>query len=372
MRRILHISQSLGGVANSLNLIFSNIDRERFTLTLIAPESAELEERVHAAGFEYIRLNMKRQVGLHDAIDVGRILKILRARQYDLVHCHSAKAGVLGRIAAFLGGKPAVYSPRGWSYLSQEGWKRSFFRSIERLMVPFTDCLVVASASEAELGRTEVGFNKNKMHVINNSFYPSEIEQMEKMPSPMADEYVLTIGRITYQKNIEQFIDVAALLHSQFPQLKFVIKGAGYLNPLEEKAKALVDHKGLGDVIVFVPWGSKIETLSWIQGCILYVHTSLFEALPNVILEAMAIGKPVVATNAVGNRDAVVDGVTGYLSELHDVEGMAKKIAVLLRDKKKARDFGKAGKSFAWENFDIRKNIKLLEKVYDDMLSQKS
>jgi glycosyltransferase involved in cell wall biosynthesis len=371
MIRILHISQSLGGVANSLNLIFSNIDKERFELTLVAPDSPELEEHVRSAGFDYIPLNMKRQIGFHDVIDVFKILKIMSAKQYDLVHCHSAKAGVLGRIAAFLQRKPVIYSPRGWSYLSQEGWRRSFFRNIERLMVPCTDRIVVASASEAALGKKEVWFNENKMNIVNNSFFPSEVEQIEHLPLPIIKEYVLTIGRITYQKNIDQFINVAEYLHTQFPHLKFIIKGSGYLNPLEEKAKTLVMSKNLHEVVVFVPWGAKIETLNWIRGCTIYVHTALFEALPNVILEAMAIGKPAVATNTVGNCDTVIDGVTGYLTELNDVEGMAKKIAELLRDKEKARAFGEAGKSYAWENFDIRKNIKLLEKIYCDLLSKK-
>ena len=373
MKKILFISQSLGGVANSLNLIISNIDSSKYEITLVAPPNKFLEGRVAKAGFRYIKLEMKRSVGLHDLLDLYRIFRIMNEQTYDLIHCHSAKAGVLGRLSAFLSGKKVIYSPRGWSYLSQDKkWKQKFYCYIEKLMVPFTDLLIVASASEAELGLNEVGFSGKKIRIVRNSFFPEEIENVANSESPFPEKYILTIGRVVYQKNLEQFIDVAEILHQQFPQLKFVIKGTGFKetfeSELEEKARQTVSEKGLDSTVLFFPWGDKSETLNWIKHCELYVHTARFEALPNVILEAMALGKAVVSTNAIGNKDAVVDHTTGYLTELYDRTSMAEKIKELLDNADLKSKFGNDAKQYAFLNYNIKVNIRHLEKLYDYLL----
>jgi glycosyltransferase involved in cell wall biosynthesis len=121
------------------------------------------------------------------------------------------------------------------------------------------------------------------------------------------------MGRLSYQKHPELFVRMAARVAAARPDVRFVMVGAGFAGPLEARVRNLVTALGLTERLELVPWASKAEALRMMSESTVFVLTSRFEGMPNTVLEAMMLSKPVVVTDGDGNRDVVRDGVTGVV-----------------------------------------------------------
>ena len=126
----------------------------------------------------------------------------------------------------------------------------------------------------------------------------------------------------------------------------------------------LVVKAGLESRFEIRPWVTKRETLAAIAACAVFVLTSRFEALGNVTLEAMMLGKPAVVSDADGSRDLVESGANGFVVALDEDQAMANRIVELLNDAGLAARMGLAGRRRAERDFDIKRNVRLLEDVY--------
>jgi len=311
--KILHVTQATGGVETSLVLLFRHLDDSRFELHLACPPGTTLGAAAEQLGVRVFPIRLVRSVNpWRDVAGLFGLCRLMRRERYVVVHTHSAKGGYLGRLAARLAGvRVVLYAPRAFSYLSQQGLARRFFLMLERLAVPLTTRLVATSASEGQRAVSEVGFSPAQVTVI-----PNAVDMAEMPESPVTrTEYprVLTMGRLSYQKHPELFVRMAARVAAARPDVRFVMAGAGFAGPLERRIRALVTDLGLEGRLELVPWASKGEALRLMSESTVFVLTSRFEGMPNSVLEAMMLSKPVVVTDVDGNRDVVTDGVTGLV-----------------------------------------------------------
>jgi glycosyltransferase involved in cell wall biosynthesis len=167
------------------------------------------------------------------------------------------------------------------------------------------------------------------------------------------------------QKSPVDFIDVAARVLGKRRDVHFVMAGDGELRP---EIEARVAQHGIGDHVTLLGWASDMPEVY--RNLDIFVLTSLWEGQPCVFAEAMAGGLPIVATGADGAREAIVDGVSGYVHEPHDVESIANSVLELVERPELRESMGGAGRARV-DEFDIDRSVLRLEEAYSDVLADR-
>lgn len=182
----------------------------------------------------------------------------------------------------------------------------------------------------------------------------------------MENQYIVTIGRPSYQKNPFFLVDVIKGVHARHPEIKFMLLGVGYYSPDLDAMKHKISEYGLDEVVILKDWLGHYETLQYVKDSLLYLTVSRYEGLPLAVVEAMALGKCVVVSNVVGNVDCVHDGYNGLVLDLN-VDSFVSSLCDLLDNPEKISQFGRNSKTLYDEEFDIRKRIGLLEEIYQQV-----
>lgn len=311
---------------------------------------------------------------------VMQAVKIIRKEKPDLVHCHSAKGGVIGRFAAFLTGTKVAYTAHAFSFLSAESAKKKKIFLLLEKIAKLNSYLLACSGSERELGIKVVGFKEKKVFAWNNAVPDAALEltrgsqilQEEKNENPVpkvGERYITSIGRPSFQKNPLFMVEVAHGVHLKHPDIKFYLLGVGFYSPMLDDMKTLIHQYGMDDTFYLLPWLSHEETLKYVNGCMLYFMTSLYEGLPISVIEAMSLGKAVVASDVLGNKDCVKDGYNGYLLPLEE-KVFVEKMNELIEDDKKRMQMEKNSRAYFESDFFINNRIKALENIYKKIINR--
>ncbi len=370
--RILHITQALGGVESYLNQIIQHIDREHFEIFLMFPKSdGPLAVTAKKLGVEQINVDLARDINpLKDVAGLVRMSRDVRRIRPDLIHVHSSKAGVLGRLTARFFGIPCIYTPHGYAYFGAHGrLRQEFYLWVERLLRTFTAQLLAVGESEAKSSIEDVGFSPGKVSWVNNAIEPQAVASS---PSPRCEDnsFVLMVGRFIYEKNPEMFVRAAGEVARNLPRARFMIVGGGYHEFNRELVKKIISSHSLEEKFRIYEWMRQDDLYQIMAKASVIVVPSRHDALPFVPLEAMALGKPVVGTRVDGVQDVIIDGATGFLVDLDDDEAMAEKIIALLDDPELRERMGRTGRKRVEEHFNIAKNIRKIEMAYEEVYTR--
>lgn len=360
--KLIHIVESFGGGTFSvITQIVNNLNPLEFDVSIaysLRPEiTPDFRDRIRKE-VRLIHLPMVREVKpLHDLKSLSQLWKLLKKEQPDVIHLHSSKAGFLGRIAARLSGVSRVfYSPHGFSFLRQDidEKKRSRYRLYERIASRFGGTIIACSKGELDAAKSVA----TKAILINNAI---DIEAIDKLvessfPPKAGQKEHITIGitgRITPQRAPALFGRVAREITSARP-VRFIWIGGG--DNTDELSDAPVEITG---------WLPRDEALRRLAEKVdVYLHTSLWEGLPLAILEAMALWKPVVATDVVGNRDAVVHSETGFLCS--SPEELTDALLRLIDNRGLRERMGRDGRTRVEAEFSLPSAIQCLSSLYRD------
>jgi glycosyltransferase involved in cell wall biosynthesis len=190
---------------------------------------------------------------------------------------------------------------------------------------------------------------------------PTKKEALRSVPGEVV---IGTIARLVWYKGLEDLLKAAALIVRRYPSARFLVVGDGPLRQaLEEKARAL----RLNGTVRFL--GAVPNASSLLPHFDIFVLSSLWEGMSNSLLEAMAAGKPVVATDVGGSPEVVIDGKTGFLVPPKDPEALASAILHLLADRELARNLGEAGRIRVESEFTLEIMVARLEELYDSLLA---
>lgn len=367
--KILHLGNFKSGIDTYVRSTVEKAD-ERFEFIIVSGADDNSRPYIrHGKVLRNYRICMYRALNpFKDLKAVWQAIQIIKKEKPDIVHCHSAKGGMVGRIASFVTRTRVFYTPHAFSFLSAEsGKKRAIFLTMER-MTRLNSTMLACSDTERELGMKEVGYREDKAKVWNNSI-PAITTEHIKRPDGLdpKERFVISIGRPSYQKNPRLMVEVMRRVHERHSDVKFYLVGVGFYSPMLSEMKALVCRYGLEDVIMLLPWLSHEETLGYLQQSLFYISTSLYEGLPIAVLEAMAMEKAVVATDVIGNKDCVKNCENGYLLE-NNADSFAEKICELIENKCLREQMGKVSKDFFEKEFLIDNRIKALEDIYFDSI----
>ncbi len=339
IRVLLAITRlELGGAQRVVLHTANELDRRVFDVALCWGPGDRLD--VEAAAIRSLELipvpTLVRPVApVSDLRALGSLRAAVRSFQPQIVHTHSSKAGILGRLAARLEGVSTVHTVHGFGFTPLQAAPTNFlFRSAEKTMARFTDHFVMVSETDRRRG-IEMGlFPSEKATVIRAAI---DIERFhaaidgeavrKRLGIPNGVPVVTQIGNFKPQKAPLDFVRVSAVVHETHPDAWFVMVGDG---PLREPAESLARELGVAERMVFSGWWDDVPGL--LAATTVSVLTSRHEGLPCSVVESLAAGVPVVATAVDGTVEVVRSGINGLLAPAGDILGLAQSIGKLLAD----------------------------------------
>jgi len=345
----------------------------------LGPEGSLLEE-ARNRGLE-IRLipALRRQIDpFRDLISFCAIYRYLCREKPDVLHTHSAKAGILGRLAAgLLRRRPRViHTIHGLPFHPyQNRILNSIYILLEKLTALFTD-QYVSVADNLITKSLAAGIGKKDCYgTIYSGFAVEEFAAASRRKSESRrrygfwdDEIIIgKVARLFPLKGHEFLLPAFAAVKKEFPRSRLFLVGDGILRP---ELEAMAEDLGIREAITFAGLLSPREIPEAISAMDMLVHVSLREGLPKAVAQALAGGVPVVAFDVDGTREVVVDGVTGFLVPPQDSERLIAAILSTLRNSEKSRALARAGQQFVLNNFAVNLMVSRIEAIYEKVLTE--
>jgi glycosyltransferase involved in cell wall biosynthesis len=377
MVKVTHIITrlDLGGAQANTLYTASHLDKTRFSAAVVAGEGGMLDARATGCALATAHSLVREISPARDLAAFFELRRILKAAGPDLVHTHSSKAGILGRLAAASAGVPVVvHTFHGFGFHQrQSALKRNFFILLEKFCAAFSDALVFVSRANMETGRAEGIGAPEKYRLIRSGVklagYPAKIDRAGKRAalglSP-GDTVVLSIGNAKPQKNPRHFLEAAARLAPEFPAARFVFTGGG--EELEDLRRETL-ARGLSGKCIFTGWRDDCAEL--LAAADIFALTSYWEGLPRSLVEALKTGLPAVCYRTDGVGDILEDGVNGYSPGPGDLEGFCAALSRLLGDAALRARLAAGAAATDLSSFDIDLMVRQQEELYIELLRKK-
>lgn len=377
---------NIGGPAIHTILLSSALNAGGYEDVLVCGKTAGSEgDMLHLAKDNNVEPVLIPELGRdisfrNDVTSFLKLYSLIKKERPDIVHTHTAKAGTLGRLAAIFNGVPVrIHTFHGHvfdGYFSP--FKAKLFAIIERALACFTDKIVVVSESVKDDIVSKLKIVKGyKCAVIRLGLDLGKFLESSKAAWSfrrelgIGDDVIVVgiVGRLVPIKNHKMFLDAVHKMKSIAPsaKVKFLIIGDG---ELKDDLKSYAAKLNLGDSVIFTGW---IKDLPRVYSSLdIVALTSLNEGTPVSIIEAMASGKPVVATDVGGVRDLIEDGGNGFLVKSNDVEDFSYKLTGLFDDKEKRERMGTSGMEFVRHIYSKERMVRDIDNLYTECLKNKA
>lgn len=332
-------------------------------VVVASPTYGELAAQTTDAGADHVPWSAGRAPGPGSLLDATRLSKIVREAEPDLVHLHSSKAGFAGRLA-LRGRRPTIFQPHAWSFDAVRGPVRPAAIAWERSAARWAAIVLCVSPSERQHG-VDAGIHANWRVVPNGvdvSSWP-EISDDERSATRkrlgLADlPTVVCVGRLTRQKGQDVLLAAWTAVREQVPQAQLVLVGDGPdLEALREQA---------GGEVVFA--GHRTNVAEWLAAADVAVFPSRWEGMSIGLLEAMACGRSIVATDVPGASEALGE-VGGPLVPPEDPAALAAAIVARLQDPARAASEGRAARERVEQSFPLSSTRAGVAELYEELLS---
>jgi glycosyltransferase involved in cell wall biosynthesis len=394
--RVVHIITRLilgGAQENTLLTLEGLKKRAYYDVTLLTgpalgPEGS-LTKEAKRRGIKPVIIPPLRR-NIHPWLDLKSLIllyKLIKKENYDIVHTHSTKAGILARIAAKIAGVPIIiHTIHGLPFFPYQHKFMNFGAvNLERLVAPFTDKIITVcdnmakKAHKAKVAPMKKFFTIYSGMELDEFLKVKENKNLKKNLGIKENEIVIgKIARLFELKGHRFLLKSAKEVIEQFPQTKFLLVGNGNLrDKLEQQAIDL----GIKDKIIFAGLVPREKIPQYISIMDIVVHVSLREGLARAIPQALACGKPVVAFNIDGAEEVIENGKTGFLINppfipeekwnCYNTQQLTSCIIKLLKDKNLRDKMGKEGKKKVEPIFRAEYMVESMDNLYKKLLKEK-
>lgn len=380
-RRVLQVitAFSSDAPAQSAAVLAKYLDRDRFevravSLRSVREQAATAASDLAAAGIPHVSLGMR---GFFDLPAVWRLWRLLRTWHPHIVHSHAFRAdfwcGVVGRLA----GVPLVVSTirnHDTEILRTEhpgliGRGAAF---LSRLATRMSHRVIAVSDGVAEYLVTAHGVPRDKVSVVRNGFdftrLSADVDDRATVRARLgwgdSDVAIATLAILKARKGLSYLVEAAPGIIGTHPEARLVIAGDG---PDRGLLETEIRERGVGNRVALL--GYRSDPLALLNACDIFVLPSLFEGLPRSLLEAMALGKPVVVTDIGGSREVVTHGRSGFIVPPRDAARLESALSALVASEELRLAFGRAGRLTIEQQFDARATAAAHERIYDKYLT---
>ena len=370
--RILHVHTLpvvSGSGLNTLLTMYGSRDCGAQVALACAP-GGKLEELVREGGMGlYPIRNFVSEISpWKDLHAFWQLDRLFRRERFDIVHTHNSKAGFLGRLAARRHGMPIViHTIHGFAFHDRESWfLRRLFVLLERAAARWCHHLIAISQPMIDWAAEERIAPLAKIDKIYSGIQVKEFR--DRAPSnELKDRFGIRPGQVVVGivsklwkgKGHELLIEAVARLLSSGHDLRLLVVGEGYL---EEALRRQASGLGIQEAVVFTGFLPDVPGITAVLD--ISVLPSFYEGMGRVVLEAMAAGKPVVASRVGGLTELVEDEVTGYLVPPGDVDALAGRLETLVSDSSLRRRMGEQGSRKIGEQYSSDKMVEMIHEVY--------
>jgi succinoglycan biosynthesis protein ExoA len=305
--------------------------------------------------------------GRFDPRAIFELATFLRQQKIQLLCTHGFKANTIGALAKNLAGVPHIAFCRGWT---AETWRVRAYESLERRFLGFADRIICVSEAQAEYFATK-HLLQPRISVVHNAMLDS-IDTAAEYDRGMTKAHlgfspttllIGAVGRLSVEKGQRYLVEAATGLAQEFKDLKIVLLGEGRER---DSLASQITRLGLGNVVVLP--GFQRNVARWMQAFDVLANCSLTEGIPNAILEALAVGTPVVATAVGGVPELIKDRETGLLVAPANSEALRMGLAEVLRDSSLAAHLGQAGREWVRTRFSASGQRDSLLTIYRQVL----
>ena len=371
---------AIGGTERHVMNFVAHLDSSRFELQLACMKKiGEFLKDVEERQIPLAEYRIDRLYGPRALAQQLRFARDLRASRTQIVHTYGFYPNTFAVAAARMAGTPVVIA----SIRDTGVYLRPWQKRAQKLMCRMAD-LVLVNADAIRRSLIDDGYSAQHIHVIRNGVSPSAFVQRssghrirEELGVAPDAPIVAMLSRLNGLKGVDDFLHAAAKVAARVPDARFLVIGDGvipqgsaivrntsYCDALKESAARL----GLADRLLFT--GFRMDVPQLLSECAVSVLPSLSEGLSNTLLESMAAGVPVVATNVGGNPEVVQEGRTGFLVSTQNPEALADRICRVLEDRALATRMGDAGRCRVSEHFSMERMLRDTERLYQDLLRQ--
>lgn len=373
--RVLHVIThlGLGGAQDNTLTTVRSLDRHNYEVDLASAPGGAWERRARAYADTFVPLEHMVRSFRRPWSDIRTLLdlvRVLRNGDYDVVHTHSAKAGLLGRVAGRLAGVPMIvhtlHGFHGYRFLD-----RALFFALEGLGALFCDRIITVSEINRKDAISLGLFPPRKAVTIHSgidvaSYVDMRVDRGAKMAElglPATSPVIGTVGRLAVQKAPLDLVAAAHRVIDRVPEARFIIAGDGPLHSAVKRAIGAEERIRL--------LGHREDVGELLQVMDVFVVSSLWEGIGRALTEAMAAGRPVIATRVSGVPELVVDGETGLLVPPGQPGELAKAILRLLKDNHLASRLAEQGQRKVMREFDARTMVTEIAALYEGFLANR-
>ena len=369
---ILHIYQNskIGGVQRQLLSLIREYDKELFNpiVCCFGPKE-ELGKEIEKLNLDFIALNINRYHKFSPAIMI-KLYQLMKKRNIHIVRTHKYRAGLYGRIAAFFARIPVVITSIHGNYRKDLRLERKI---ANRTLSRVTDRIVAVSESIKEDIIKYDKIEPSRVIVIHNGVDISKFNPEGKFHD-IRKEFVIAgsdvvmgfVGRLVPAKGLEYLIDAFSLLEKEMKNIKLLIVGQGsLLDGLRNRAQKY----GINGSVIFT--GKRHDIPDIVSGIDIFVMPSLAEGLPNSLLEAMAMCKPIIATSVGGIPEIIKNEINGLLVPPKNAESLVTAIKTLLTNRHLAAKIGQKARNYVEKNLSIQVTARKWESLYISLLKEK-
>jgi glycosyltransferase involved in cell wall biosynthesis len=365
MPRVVHVTQPTdGGVAAYVARVATDQADRGWQVTVICPDGEPLQPDLAAAGVVRLPWPATRSPGPHTVREVASLRSHLRSVSADLVHLHSSKAGLAGRLV-LRGRVPTLFQPHGWSWLAVDGVTEAASARWERLAARWADRLVCVSEAEEAAGLSagvRGSFAVVRNGVDTSRFAPRSAAQRARARQALALEpgpLVVCVGRLARQKGQDLLLSAWPAVRRQVPDVRLALVGGG----------TLPDGPPLADFSGVLAVGHQSDVRDWLAAGDVVVFPSRWEGLSLGLLEAAAIGSSIVATDVAGARE-VLGADRGAVVAL-DPGAIEAAIIARLRQPALVATERRAVAAYVAAHMDERQTLQRLADLVEDVVAER-
>ena len=357
----------LGGGQIALLSLAKGLDKEKFEVLAASGGGGPLADELGKLGVPHIPIDVRKSSGPGAA---GRIAAALGGLGVDILHTHGGVAGLYGRLAAKKAGIPAVvHTLHGIHYHHYRNPLLKWASIVlERRLSRSTDAVIFVSQADLQKGMNLRLAPAGKARLIRNG-----IDQAGMIPGfdgaakknelgSAGRPLVVAVSRLHRQKGLRYLLRAVPLIREEVPAVKLVVAGGG---TLESRLASEVRRLRIGESVALL--GERKDAREVMAAADVFVLPSLWEGLPYVLVEAAALGKPIVATDIDGVREVVRSGETGVLVPPRDPGQLAAALILLLRDRDLAGKLGERARRDIPPVFSLERMVRETEALYLDV-----